>query len=193
MSDLSTVTQGTDKQLHSDYELGMSSRVFTMWKTLCICSLVLLFFPGIGACFGQTVCIRIVNEADKRPLENQQVLILGITSFAAGKNVQREMTVKPIKYDLRLSSDANGEAQFELPKPAPEYFYVRAVLSGPVWDCPCAVRVSTRELVQKGLTIRNAPAEAAHTRPPIQPKPRQVLFSVRPTPLWERILYPIAK
>jgi hypothetical protein len=172
-----------------------------MCKLLClkgyqfICCFVLLLFPCVNtACFGQTVVIRIFNETDKSPLRNQQVLILGITGkVTSDENVQREMTVKPIKYDLRLLTDGNGEAQFELPKPAPEYFYVRAVLSGPVWDCPCAVRVSTEELMQKGLRIRNAEADRSHIQSPVQPKPGQVLFSLRPTPLWERILYPIAK
>jgi hypothetical protein len=72
----------------------------------------------------------------------------------------------------------------------PPYFYVRAALSGRHWDCFCAPRVVTEELVQKGIVVKNAEAKA---EPPIQPKPSEILFALRPTPLWVRLFWPLLK
>jgi hypothetical protein len=55
--------------------------------------------------------------------------------------------------DMRLVTDANGEAHFDLPNRAPDHFYVHAELDGPVWDCTCLVRVVTEEVLRKGLQL----------------------------------------
>jgi hypothetical protein len=146
------------------------------------------------ACFGQTVIIRIVNVTNKSPVRNRYIYVSGITGkVLSEQDERRKLLTKPISPELRLVTDANGEAQFELPKPAPSYFYVRAVLSIPHWDCTCVVRVSTEELMHKGFMTRSPYAERTPAKESMQPKPGEVLFGLRPTPWWWRILYPIEK
>lgn len=155
--------------------------------------LALLLLPCVNTtCFGQTVTIRIVNVANETPVRNKKIDIFGITETgAAEQDERRKLITKSARPDLRFVTDANGEAKFELPKPAPTYFYVLADLSGPRWDCFCLVRVSTEEMTQKGFMTRSA--YSARTTPSVQPKPGEILFEVRPTPWWMQILYPLLK
>lgn len=146
------------------------------------------------ACFGQTVIIRIVNVTNERPVRNRHVYISGITGkIASDGDERRKLLTKPISPELSLVTDANGAVQFELPKPAPGYFYVRAVLSDSHWDCTCLVRVSTEEMIQKGRMVTSPYAARKPATASIQPKPGEVLFGLRPLPLWVRILWPILK
>ena len=146
------------------------------------------------ACFGQAVIIRIVNVTNESPVRNQYVYISGINGKVLSEQEERrKLLTKPISPELRLVTDSNGEAQFELPKPAPAYFYVRAVLSIPRWDCTCVVRVPTEEVMHKGFMTGSPYAERTPAKKSIQPKPGEILFGLRPTPWWWRILYPIEK
>lgn len=146
------------------------------------------------ACFGQTVIIRIVNVTNESPVRNRYVYISGMTGKPLSEqDERRKLLTKPISPELRLVTDANGEAQFELPKPAPAYFYIRAVLSIPRWDCTCVLRVSTEEVMRKGLMTESPYAERTPAKEPMQPRPGEVLFGLRPTPWWWWILYPIEK
>src|SRR5882757_997345 len=87
------------------------------------------------ACFGQTVTIRIVDLTNKSPVRNEHVYVAGMSGNAATEKEERlELITKPIRADLSLTTDTNGEAGFDLPKPAPAYFYIRAALSGSHWD-----------------------------------------------------------
>jgi len=150
----------------------------------------LLLLPCIDtACFGQTVKIRIVNATNESPAKSHTVSISGISGNGDTEaEEKRKLLTKPTTPDLRLVTDANGEVQFELPKPAPAYFFVRPELSAPVWDCTCLLRVSTEELMQKGLVTRNAYAGG---NPSIQSKPGEILFRLKPLPLWARVLWPL--
>jgi hypothetical protein len=69
-------------------------------------------------------------------------------------------------------------------RPPPAYFYVRAVLPPPVWDCRCVVTVSTEELLRKELWV------GSHDDAPIQLQPGEILFRIRPTALWVRVFWP---
>jgi hypothetical protein len=145
---------------------------------------------------GQTVIIRIVNVTNENPIRNQHVYIWGISGkIALEEDEQRErgkLLTNAISPELSLITDAKGEAQFELPNPAPAYFYVRAVLSEPHWDCTCVKRVSTEEVLQKGFVMVSPYAERWKPKP-IQPKSGEVLFAVRPLPLWVRFFWPLVK
>jgi hypothetical protein len=96
----------------------------------------------------------------------------------------------PLAADMTLVTDVKGETTFDLPKSVPSHFYVRAVLNGRHWDCFCASRVATEELEQKGIVVKNAEGEGG---PSIQPKPREILFALRPTPWWVRLFWPLLK
>lgn len=108
----------------------------------------LLLLPCVNTtCFGQTVRIRLVNVANLRPVKKQTIAVSGIIGKEeTRREADRKLLTKPLTPDLRVVTDAEGEAQFELPKPAPAHFYVRAELSGPVWDCPCLASVSTEDV-----------------------------------------------
>jgi len=145
------------------------------------------------ACFGQTVVIRIVNVTNENPVRNQLVYIWGISGATVpGENERRKLLTNAIPPELSFLTDANGEAQFELPKPAPAYLYVRAVLSDSHWDCTCVERVSIEEVLQKGFVTLSPYAERWKPKP-IQPKAGEVLFALRPLPLWVRFFWPLLK
>ena len=155
----------------------------------------LLFFSSVSpACFGQMVTIRIVNVTNESPVGNERVYISGISGKAAKEEDERlKLETKPISADLILTTDPKGEVGFVLPNPAPVYFYVRTALSESHWDCTCLVRISTEEVVQKGLVTLSPYAARGKPRPQIQPKSGEVLFALRPLPLWVRFLFPLLK
>jgi hypothetical protein len=148
-----------------------------------------------SVCVGQTVSIRLVNLTNESPVSNQSVYVSGINGKAAtrGKDERLNLIRKPVTADLSLVTDAAGRAGFDLPTPAPAYFYIRAELSGPHWDCTCTVRVSTDEVVQKGFVVLTPYAERGKPKPVIQPKSGEVLLALRPLPLWVRFFWPLLK
>jgi hypothetical protein len=145
--------------------------------------------------FGQTVSIRLVDLRNESPVRNQRVYVSGISGKAVTneEDERSKLIKKPFTADLTLMTDATGRASFDLPKPAPAHFYIRAALSGPHWDCTCLVRVSTEELMHKGFLVLSPYAEKERPKPPIQPKSGEVVLAIRPTPLWVRFLWPLLK
>jgi hypothetical protein len=162
-------------------------------KCRCIWCFALLLLPcASSACFGQTVKIRIVNATNENPVKNQKVSISGISGKGdTQQEDRRKLLTKPTTPDLRLITDGNGEAEFELPKPAPDSFYVRAELSVPLWDCTCLIRVSTEEVMQKGFMTTSHGNKGSPANRPIQPKAGEILYRLRPTPGWMRIFWPL--
>ena len=136
-------------------------------------------------CFGQTVTVRVVNAADGKPVAAQKILISGIrgTGDRPGE-ARQKLVAKHASPDATLVTDAQGRVQFDLPAVPPTKFYIRAVLPPPVWDCSCLVTVSTEELVHKGLWV------GSHDDASIQLQPGEILFRMRPTPLWARVFWP---
>jgi hypothetical protein len=153
----------------------------------------LFLFPFISmTCPGQTVRVRIVDSTNERPLDKQKVSVSGINGKErTQEEARRRLITKPTTPDLRIVTDAQGEAQFELPKPVPAYIYVRAEVSGPLWDCTCLLRVSTEELIQKGFVVTTDDNESSRRKSPIQPNPGEILLRLRPTPWWMRVLWPL--
>jgi hypothetical protein len=154
-----------------------------------------LFFCLLNAaCFGQAVTVLIVNAANDRPVGNQRVYVSGLSRSLAMNDMEARVNLirNPHSADLSLVTSDKGEVDFDLPKPAPAYFYVWARLSGPHWDCTCLVRVTTDEVAKKGFLTRSAYAERKHDAT-IQPRPGEVLFVLRPTPWWVRVFWPLLK
>jgi len=154
-----------------------------------LCLALAIAFSVAGTCLSQTVTIRLVDLRSKRPLQGKHIYVFGIKREASKEEGVRRELGRPLNADLSLVTDIKGEAAFELPKPAPSYFYVRAALSGIHWDCFCAPRVSTKELEQKGIVVKNAEKKTGV----ILPKPTEILFALRPTPWWVRLFWPILK
>jgi hypothetical protein len=138
------------------------------------------------ACFGQIVTVRVVNAADGKPVAAQKILISGIkgTGDTPGE-ARQKLLAKHASPDATLVTEAEGRVQFDLPTVPPTKFYVRAMLRPPVWDCSsCLVTVSTEELVRKGLWV------GLHDDASVQLQPGEILFRMRPTPLWARVFWP---
>ena len=157
-----------------------------------ISSFVLFFLCCVNTVvFGQRVTIRVIDLHGK-PFKNKQVYISGLSAQAASKHDERlRLTGKPIRADLSLLTDSNGETPVDLPNPVPTYVYVRPVFSQRVWDCTCLVSVPTDKLLQEGY-IRIS-SEQKKPRPSIQPKTGEILFVMVRTPLWWQLLYPTVK
>ena len=152
---------------------------------------VVLLFCANAICFGQTITIRLIDVRGHTPVSNQHVYVFGTSGKAnVSEEKQRFELSNPSGADMSLVTDINGEATFDLPKSVPSYFYVRAALSSRHWDCFCAPRIATEELEQKGILVENADEKS---EPSIQPKPREILFALRPTPWWVRLFWPVLK
>lgn len=159
----------------------------------CAAHLALVFLFCVSAtCVSQTVTIRIVDLTNGRPEGNIAVYVSGLNGNALDKDERRKLHSKPISADLRMTTDTNGEAGFSLPTSVSDHFYVRAVLNGSHWDCSCTVRVPTNKVLQEGFTVTSPYADRKHEQP-ARPKPGELIFGLRPLPLWVRALWPILK
>ena len=146
-----------------------------------------IFLVSLGSsCLAQTVTIRVVNANDGRPLQGQPVSV----SLLYGKG---ETT--PAKYDANLSlqTDANGEARFVLPKPAPLHVSAQVHLVSEHWRCGCSVLVATDELVRNGIVGPLPGAGSGSRTASLKAVPGEILFVARPLSFWERLLYPFVK
>jgi len=147
-----------------------------------------------AASFGQTVSIRLVKIGDESPVRNQRLYVSGIGGTPTNERDERLRLVnEPSTADLSLVTDTMGRAAFELPKHAPAYFYIRAALSTPHWDCTCVVRLSTEEVADRGFVVLTPYAARWKRNQLIQPKAGEVLFVLRPLPLWFRLFFPVLK
>jgi hypothetical protein len=172
--------------------LGKMQLVF---RSAYIPCLALLLFSYVNVpSFGQTVSIRLVDLTNGGPVTNRHIYVSGISGKSAMKeeDERRKLMTKPLTADLSLVTDRKGEATFDLQKPLPAYFYVRAAMSGAHWDCTCLVRVSTEEMVQKGLVVMSPYAERKG-KLSVHPRPSEILFGLRQTPWWVQLLWPLLK
>src|SRR5208282_9129 len=165
---MSTILEKTRRRrFHADLKGRRNIWLFVLLLLLCVNT----------TCFGQTVIVRIVNATNESPLKNEKVSVSGISGKEETREeADRKLITKPTTPDLRLVTDAKGEAKFELPKPFPAYIYVRAEVSGPLWDCTCLLRVSTEQVTQKGFMVTTDDNESSRSKTPIQPKPGEVLI-----------------
>jgi hypothetical protein len=152
-----------------------------------------LLFSLVGtASSAQTIKIRLVNSTNGSPVTNLKIFVFGISGKADGQPEDPQKFLgKHATTDQRLVTDTNGEAHFDLPNPAPDHFYIHAELDGPVWDCTCLVRVVTEEVLQKGQIIRNSQEGRSPGKLSTQPKPREIVFRLKPTPWWVRVVWPL--
>jgi len=150
----------------------------------CIALICLL---SIGpCCYAQAVTIRVINSNDGSPLRNQQVSVSLL--YDRGE-------AQPANYNgnLSLETDANGEAHFVLPGPAPTHISAQVRLAPSHWRCGCGVLVATEELIRNGTVGPLPAAESGKSAAPVKAVPGEILFVARPLSFWERLLYPFVK
>jgi hypothetical protein len=158
---------------------------------------VWLFAPLLLSLVGtesaaQTVKIHLVNSTNGSPVTNLKIFVFGVSGKAnAQPEDPQKLLDKHATPDVRLVTDSNGEAHFDLPNPAPDHFYIHAELAGPVWDCTCLVRVVTEEVLRKGQTISNSPGGLSPGSFSTQPEPGEIVFRLKPTPWWVRVFWPL--
>ena len=150
-----------------------------------VCALSLCLGPF---CLAQEVKVRVVNGANRRPLQKQAVSV----SFLYDKKYDKEI---PAKYDavLNLQTDANGEAHFKLPDPPPVHFSAQVRVDWSRWKCGCGILGSTDDLVRKGIVGPVATTDSKKSDALLKATPGEILFLVRPLSFLERLLYPLMK
>lgn len=133
-------------------------------------------------CFAQSVKVRVVNGWDGHSLPRQGV---SVEFF-----YEKPPKVTPPQ---RLTTDANGEAQFSIPESLPEHIDVTVALTSEYWHCACGVMADTEEVLHKGIlqdrrsNVPNAPFPLANR------EPGQIVFLARPFGFFEELLYPVRK
>jgi len=117
------------------------------------------------------VRVRVVNAANGHPLQEQAVSV----SFLYDKEYDKEI---PATYDavLNLETDANGEAHFKLPEPAPVHFSAQVKVDWSHWKCGCGVLGSTDDLVRKGIVGPMATTDSNKSARLLKSTPGEILF-----------------
>ena len=129
-------------------------------------------------CFAQSIKVRVINGWDGRPLPKQGV---SVQFF-----YEKPPKVTPPQ---RLTTNANGEAQFSLPQWLPEHIDVQVALTSQYWHCACGVMADTEEVLTKGIlqerrsSVPNAPLAPANR------ELGQIVFIARPFTFFERVLH----
>jgi hypothetical protein len=147
-----------------------------------VCVLFLWLTP---LAFSRTLEIRLFNAKTGKPIPNQQVTV----NFLYGKGETPPHDYQPT---VRLQTGPRGTAVFNLPEPAPLYFWIMVRLSSPYWHCACQDLMPTQVAVQKGIAVQTT-GKAAKSAGPAEVRPGEILFTARPFTLFERLLYPLVK
>ena len=161
---------------------GFCQEKITCRFAILVLSVLLLLSP---LCSAQVIRIRVINSNNGQPIAKQSVSV----------NLPYDKGQKaPPKHDvnLELETDANGEARFHLPEPAPAHLWVRLRLAYEHWHCDCAALITTEDVIQKGIVqtwARKSKPSATNAKT----ENGVILFQARPFTLLERILYPLLK
>jgi hypothetical protein len=131
-------------------------------------------------CSAQTIRVRVINGDDGHPLPKQAVSV----QFLYEKPVQALRS-------LDIETDGHGEAQFNIPEPAPGHISIRITLSSEHWHCACWVMANTERVVREGIVhagaAKKTPAASTNAQP------GQIIFIASPFTFFERLLYPLVK
>src|ERR1039457_6021706 len=99
-----------------------------------------VFFAALAtACVAQEVTVRVVNVTNDQPLPNESVVVQFLSPQASSSS-------------RRLTTDAKGEAHFNIPDSQIEHIDVRVVLKSGRWDCNCSIVTDTKT-VQHGILL----------------------------------------
>ena len=147
-----------------------------------VLSVLLLLSP---LCSAQVIRIRVINSSNGQPLAKQSVSINLL--YDKGEKA-------PARYEanLRLETDANGEARFLLPEPVPVHLAAQVRLTSEHWHCGCLALAATQDVIQKGIVQTLGP-ESSGSATNEKAEPGVILFFARPLTFLERLLYPLLK
>ncbi len=133
-------------------------------------------------CSAQAVKVRVINGNDGHALPKQAVSVQFIYEKPPNASLP-----------LEIKTDANGEAQFNIPEPAPEHINVRATMSSEHWHCACWVLADTDQVVHEGIVQAAATKDTKASVAPVNAEPGQIVLIARPFTFFERLLYPLVK
>ena len=131
-------------------------------------------------CFAQSVKVRVLDGKAGRGLPKLSISVQFLYEKPASASTP-----------LRLETDANGEAQFSIPEPAPAHLFVVVALTSEHWRCGCGFMGDTQTVVDKGF-LSTFPT-AAKPNTPVNSEPGYIVFVARPFTFVERLLYPLVK
>jgi hypothetical protein len=173
-----TAALRVQRAVHDAGDLGGDAVLFR-----CLSFVLLLLVVG-SRCFAQEVTVRVINAVNGRPLEKQHVSV----------SLMYDGEMLPTRHyaDLSQDTNANGEAHFTLPEPAPPHVWVQVRLTSDAWHCACAVIAATGAVVQKGI-VRKIAGESNKAAASLKAAPGEILFAAHPYSFLERLLYPLAK
>lgn len=123
----------------------------------------------------------MINDKNGRPLPTQTVTVSFL--YDGGEKAPAE-----VNGPLTLQTDDHGEAHFDFPQPPPAHLAVTIRIDWSRWRCPCSLLDSTQNVVKFGVVMAERSGKA-----PINRKPGEVLFVVRPLSLFYRLLGPLEK
>jgi len=144
-----------------------------------------LLWPG-SFCLAQPVTIRVIDMHNGHPLDKQHVSL----SLLYEKGERAPASYEP---NLKGETDANGEAHFQIPEPAPAHFSVMVHLTSKYLRCGCWVMGDTQELIQKGIVGPRPSAKPEKSEAARKADPGEVLVQVGPMSFFERLMYPLMK
>jgi len=147
--------------------------------------LVIVTLLSVGSAFAQVVTIRVVNPHDKKPVRGRQVAVS--LFYEKGESASEKGET-----NLSFVTDANGEAHFSLPNPAPRNISAQVHLPD-IWNCACLILTTTEEVVRIGVIAPKSTGGSEKSAPAVKAVPGEILFLVRPPSFWERLLYPLEK
>jgi hypothetical protein len=147
-------------------------------------ALWLSFWLG-PACFGQSITIRVMNMDTGRPLQNRPVHIVWFYT-------KDEPRPANLENHLNLETGSSGEAQFQLPEPAPSYFVAEVTLASDYWHCACNGQFVTKDVLGNGI-MRLAGPKLSSAIKDAKAEPGVMLFFARPFNFFERLIAPLER
>jgi hypothetical protein len=117
--------------------------------------------------------------------------ILQNSRFNSGPSLHLENVSNA--WSVNGSTDANGEARFRLPEPAPEHLAANVSVTSEHWHCGCGVLAVMQDVIQKGVVGPLPRVDSRKFAFPVEPVPGKILFVARPLSFFERLLYPLTK
>jgi hypothetical protein len=140
----------------------------------------------VSFCIAQPLTVRVINIHNGRPLQKEKV------SFDLLYD-KGERTPAIFEPNLSGETDAKGEAQFQIPDPAPLHFSVMVHLTSEYLRCGCWVMGATQDLIQRGIVGPKPSAKLEKSDAAVKAAPGELLILAGPMSFLERLLYPITK
>lgn len=168
------ILESINEARYSQSMIGFSHlRLCNVLKFSSLALLLVLLLSTV--CLSQTITVRLINQRNGQPLHwAKQTVYLPFPLDPAGQE-------SSLARRIAVESDANGEARFELPKPAPEWLQVSLVLSDDKYieDCGCQPDGSrTADVLDKGIVVWKGTSVSSLDN--VKAQPGEILLLLRP-------------